>query len=510
MSLAIVYTRAQLGVDAPPVTVETHLSNGLPGFTIVGLPEAAVKESKDRVRSALLNSHFEFPQRRITVNLAPADLPKEGGRYDLAIALGILAASEQIPAAGLGDYEFIGELALSGDLRRVRGSIPAAIACGADKRTLVVPRANASEAALCRSTHTLVASNLLTVCAHLHGREKLEAPVKPVMHEAFYPLDMSEVKGQQQARRALEVAASGGHNLLFYGPPGTGKSMLASRLPTIMPPLSETEALQVAAVKSVANQATTSGWMSRPFRSPHHTSSAIALVGGGSNPKPGEISLAHNGVLFLDELPEFPRAVLEVLREPLESGHICISRASAQVDYPARFQLIAAMNPCPCGFHNDGTSRCRCTPQQISRYRDKISGPLLDRIDLQIHVGAMPLAELQQKPEGESSADVRKRVIRARALQLERQGKVNAELSGRELSRFCQLGAQESNLLATALSRLHLSARAYDRILRVARTLADLAGEHAIAMAHISEALGYRNLDRGNVSAMPMADGGLN
>jgi len=502
MSLAVVYTRAQLGIDAPLVTVESHLSNGLPGFTIVGLPETAVKESKDRVRSALLNSHFEFPQRRITVNLAPADLPKEGGRYDLAIALGILAASGQIPKENLSGYEFIGELALSGDLRPVRGSLPAAIACGSHQRTLVVPTFNTTEAALCKETEVRSASSLLQVCAHLHNRELLPTPNEPLPQQAFYPIDMSDVKGQLHARRALEIAASGGHNLLFYGPPGTGKSMLASRLPTIMPPLTEAEALEVAAVNSVASQEAPGNWLTRPFRQPHHTSSAIALVGGGSNPKPGEISLSHNGVLFLDELPEFPRQVLEVLREPLESGHICISRANAQVEYPARFQLIAAMNPCPCGFLNDGTDRCRCTPQQIARYRDKISGPLLDRIDLQVHVGSLPLQELQQKPEGEPSAVIRKRVIRARHIQLQRQGIPNAQLSGKALSKFCSLGKKESHLLATALSRLHLSARAYDRVLRVSRTLADLENSESITIPHVSEALGYRNLDRGNVDTI--------
>ncbi|MBS9404631.1 YifB family Mg chelatase-like AAA ATPase [Halomonas sp. TRM85114] len=497
MTLAIIHTRAGLGLEAPEVQVEVHLANGLPGMTLVGLPETAVKESRERVRSALVNAGFDFPNtRRITLNLSPADLPKDGGRFDLPIALGLLVASGQVPPEALEGLECVGELALDGRLRQVNGVLPLALATRSAGRKLIVPRANADEAALAGDLQVIAADHLLEVVAHLLGQtpipaHRLERPAPAVDLGA----DLAEVRGQHQARRALEVAAAGGHNLLFAGPPGTGKTMLASRLPGILPPLSEEEALEVAAIRSVSGLALREEWGRRPFRSPHHTASAVALVGGGSRPRPGEISLAHHGVLFLDELPEFSRHVLEVMREPMESGRIHIARANHERRFPARFQLVAAMNPCPCGHLGDPRQRCQCTAAQIQRYQARLSGPLLDRIDLQVEVPALPPEQLTSRVAGEPSAVVRERVMVARQRQLERRS-LNAQLAGRELEAACALSTGDRAWLAGVLERLKLSARAYHRVLRVALTLADLAGLPHPERDQLIEAIGYRQLDR--------------
>ncbi|MGQ3058649.1 MAG: YifB family Mg chelatase-like AAA ATPase [Nevskia sp.] len=502
MSLAIVHSRAQNGLHAEAVTVEVHLAPGIPGLAIVGLPEAAVRESRDRVRAAIVNSGYQFPNRRITVNLAPADLPKEGGRFDLPIALGVLAASGQIPPTLLAQLEILGELSLTGEIRAVRGALPAALRCTETGRALLVPAPNVAEAALAEAATVYGASSLGALCTELHENRLTRAAATPAPAPVDSGPDLADVRGQLQARRALEIAAAGGHSLLMAGPPGSGKSMLAQRLPSLLPPLTQAESLDVAAIASIGLAGFDPAcWGRRPYRAPHHTASAVALVGGGGNPRPGEITLAHGGVLFLDELPEFERHVLEVLREPLESGRISISRAARQVEFPARFQLVAAMNPCPCGYLGDagpGAGRCRCTPDQVARYRGRLSGPLLDRIDLHVFVPRLDPAALasQAPPVIESSADVRQRVCAARERQRERAGTINALLGPKALDRDAVLDDASRQLLLTAMSRLGLSARAYHRVLKVARTIADLAGVESLATAHVAEALRYRPVDQ--------------
>jgi len=498
VSIAILASRAQLGIGAPAVTIEVFLSGGLPRFSVVGMPETAVRESSDRVRGAIINSGLPFPRERITVSLAPADMRKTGGRFDLAIALGILCAQKAIPAHSLDDIEFLGELSLNGGLRPVPGVLPAALRAREAGHALMVANENTGEASLARCT-VYPAATLLDATAHLRGAHPIEAApaIRPRAVDSSGP-DLEDVRGQSRAKRALEIAAAGGHNLLLIGPPGTGKSMLARRLPGILPPMTDREALEAAGIDSVlGNRIELSRWRQRPFRAPHHTASAPALVGGGPGPRPGEISRAHNGVLFLDELPEFSRHVLEVLREPLEAGVITISRAARQADFPARVQLVAAMNPCPCGYLGDTHGNCHCSMDRVAGYRSKISGPLLDRIDLRVEVGRLAKDALRDTAGGrETSKTVRERVVAARMRALERSGACNADLEGEQLEAVCGTGEEGIRLLDEAVDRFGLSVRAYHRVLRVSRTIADLANAERVGAAHVAEALSLRALQQ--------------
>jgi magnesium chelatase family protein len=496
MNIATVYTRASQGMRSPLVKVEVHLSQGMPGFNMVGLPETAVRESKDRIRSALLSNKFDFPFKRITVNLAPADVPKEGSRFDLPIALGILIASEQLIVDDIERYEFAGELGLTGELRQVHGALPFALQTKQAARILVVPFDNQQEVSLANN-ETYAPKHLLDICAHLNKTCRL-APVivNPLTTESNDSMDLSDIKGQTQAKRAMIIAAAGGHNMLFSGPPGTGKTMLAHRLLTLLPVLSEHEMQEVVAIASITGRLDlTKNWSQRPFRSPHHTASSAALIGGGNPPRPGEISLAHHGVLFLDELPEFQRNVLEALREPLESGSVTISRAARQAEYPANFMLVAAMNPCPCGFSGDKDNECRCTPDRIGRYQNKLSGPLLDRIDIHLNVPRIQHDKVGQT-ETIKSHDILPKIIKARAIQMNRQGCLNARLSGQAQEAQCQLSREDRDFFNKTCEKFRLSIRVYHKLLKIARTIADLNQLESISQHHLSEALSYRRIEQ--------------
>lgn len=501
---ATLLSRGLSGVQAPEVQIEVHASNGLPSLSIVGLPEASVKESKDRVRSAVMSAGFQLPPKRMTINLAPADIPKQGGRYDLPIALGILVATGQLaPVRDLKNLEWFGELGLNGALRPVPGILPAVMQAAQAGRTVVVPMANLAEASLVEGARVLGADNLLSVCGYLVDESAgLQAPETVDFTPASYLEDMADIRGQQQAKRLLEICASGGHSLLMVGPPGSGKSMLASRLVTLLPDLPLEQAIEVASVHSVAGKTVNvDRFRQRQLVQPHHTATAAAMVGGGSgsNPKPGAVSLAHRSILFLDELPEFNRAVLEALREPLETGRVEIARVNQQVTYPARVQLVCAMNPTPSGFFpDDALGRCSDTPEQVSRYRQKISGPLLDRIDCHLEVPPVDFDALSGEPEvgAETSAQIRERVQQCQALQYDRQGCLNTALTSKQLEGLAVLDSASKQLLEQAMNRLGLSARGYHRILRVARTLADMKGQTSVEASHLAEAIAYRSMDK--------------